>query len=158
MANTSWGRMQNKSIDKENRLRWFINYSELEFSGCWHKGRRWKGYNDEKLRRWMKYITSFNILAEDWWIWRNTRWIAIRQKETTKFVFCCTHKSVLEKWLAKHRRSSVSSYSLDNGYIIRTTQIIHYTKTVTNYQTSELPFWGERIKLNFEATKLAMLK
>lgn len=88
----------------------------------------------------MKYITSFNILSRRLMNMKEYPLDRDTAKETTKFVFCCTHKSVLEKWLAKHRRSSVSSYSLDNGYIIRTTQIIHYTKTVTNYQTSELPF------------------
>ena len=86
----------------------------------------------------MKFINSFNILScevmniKEYPLYHDT------QQETTDFVFCCSYKSVLEKWLADHRRSSVFSCSLDSVQIIITVHIIHNTKTVTKYQTSEL--------------------
>lgn len=52
----------------------------------------------------------------------------------TDFVFCYSYKSAMEKWLHSHRRSSVFSYSLDNGKIITTAQII---QTKNGYKISQ---------------------
>ena len=77
----------------------------------------------------------------------------------TDFVFCYSYKSAMEKWLLSHRRSSVFSYSLDNGKIITTAQIIQTQKRLQNIASVHfISISKKRRSLNRKTTELNYVK
>lgn len=76
----------------------------------------------------------------------------------TDYVFCYSYKSAMEKWLLSHRRSSVFSYSLDNGKIITTAQIIQTQKRLQNITSKYFISIWRKEDLIVKPQNLTMLK
>lgn len=76
----------------------------------------------------------------------------------TDFVFCYSYKTAMEKWLLSHRRSSVFSYSLDNGKIITTAQIIQTQKRLQNIASVYFIWIWKKRRLNRKTTELNYVK
>lgn len=74
------------------------------------------------------------------------------------FVFCYSYKSAMEKWLLSHRRSSVFSYSLDNGKIITTSRIIQTQKRLQNIASVDFSSIWKKRRLIEKPQNLTMLK